>query len=227
MLCTGCGKYFTGYIAIIVGALLTMLVQSSSIFTSTLTPLVGLGVITLERVFPLTLGANIGTTFTAILASLTQEGDKLRDSLQISMCHLFFNISGILIWYPIPIMRRLPLYLAKKLGNTTAKYRWFAILYLIIAFFILPGLVFGLSLAGWQVAVGVLVPVAVVIIIIIIINIIQSRRPQALPAKLRNWNFLPAPMHSLRPYDRVFVIMKRRLRRNKSSANVGMVTADF
>ena len=58
-----CG-YFTGYLAILLGAGMTILVQSSSIFTSTLTPLVGMGVITLDRMYPLTLGSNIGTTFT-------------------------------------------------------------------------------------------------------------------------------------------------------------------
>lgn len=51
-----------GYLAICIGALLTVAVQSSSITTSTLTPLVGLGLIRLEQMFPLTLGCNIGTT---------------------------------------------------------------------------------------------------------------------------------------------------------------------
>ena len=46
---------------------MTFLVQSSSVFTSALTPLVGLGVISVERVYPLTLGSNIGTTTTALL----------------------------------------------------------------------------------------------------------------------------------------------------------------
>jgi sodium-dependent phosphate cotransporter len=57
-------KYFTGYLAILIGAAFTIVIQSSSVFTSALTPLVGLGVIDLERMYPLTLGSNIGTTFT-------------------------------------------------------------------------------------------------------------------------------------------------------------------
>ena len=55
-----------GYLAMAVGCGITILVQSSSITTSALTPLVGMGVIQLEQMYPLTLGANIGTTFTAI-----------------------------------------------------------------------------------------------------------------------------------------------------------------
>jgi sodium-dependent phosphate cotransporter len=72
-------------------------VQSSSIFTSTLTPLVGMGIITLERMYPFTLGSNIGTTITGIMAALTSTtAIELRNSLQIALCHTFFNILGIL-----------------------------------------------------------------------------------------------------------------------------------
>lgn len=53
-----------GYIAILIGCIMTILVQSSSIFTSALTPLAGIGVISIERIYPLTLGSNIGTTTT-------------------------------------------------------------------------------------------------------------------------------------------------------------------
>lgn len=203
-----CGRELAGYIAIVIGALLTILVQSSSIFTSTLTPLVGIGVITIDRMYPLTLGSNIGTTFTAILSSLAQESETIKLSMQVSMCHLFFNISGIILWYPIPFMRRVPISLAKKLGNTTAKYRWFAILYILMAFFIVPALVFALSLAGWQVTVGVIIPIIAIVIIIVVINAIQSKRPSILPVKLQNWNFLPAPMRSFKPYDRGVVTVK-------------------
>lgn len=57
---------FVNYLAILVGCIMTILVQSSSIFTSALTPLAGIGVISLERIYPLTLGSNIGTTTTGL-----------------------------------------------------------------------------------------------------------------------------------------------------------------
>ncbi|XP_008049971.2 sodium-dependent phosphate transport protein 2B [Carlito syrichta] len=141
--------WVTGYLAILVGAGMTFIVQSSSVFTSALTPLIGIGVITIERAYPLTLGSNIGTTTTAILAALASPGNTLKSSLQIALCHFFFNISGILLWYPIPFTR-LPIRLAKGLGSISAKYRWFAIFYLVFVFFLTPLAVFGLSLAGWH-----------------------------------------------------------------------------
>eukprot|EP00118_Oscarella_pearsei_P017501 m.174047 g.174047 ORF g.174047 m.174047 type:complete len:640 (+) comp39100_c0_seq23:691-2610(+) len=195
--------FLTGYIAILLGAGMTILVQSSSIFTSALTPLVGLGVVTLERTYPLTLGANIGTTVTGLLAALASSGD-FSNALQLAFCHLFFNITGILIWYPVPHLRKLPLFLARGLGNTTAKYKWFALFYLIIVFFLLPGCFLGLSLAGWYVLLGVAGPFVILFIAIIVINVLQRKKPEWIhPDKFRTWNFLPVWMHSLGPMDHI------------------------
>ena len=196
-------KYFTGYFAILVGAGLTMLVQSSSIFTSALTPLIGVGVVSLERAFPLTLGANIGTTATGILAALASTSN-LDKALQIAFCHLFFNISGIILWYPVPYVRKLPINTAKFLGNKTAEYRWFALAYLIFGFFLLPAAIFGLSLAGWQILLGVAVPIVLLLLFIIIVNILQRKAPDVLPEVLHDWKWLPKWTRSLEPYDRVF-----------------------
>ncbi|KAL6483615.1 hypothetical protein MHYP_G00084870 [Metynnis hypsauchen] len=195
-------SWVTGYLAIMVGAGMTFIVQSSSVFTSAITPLVGIGVISIERAYPLTLGSNIGTTTTAILAAMASPGETLANSLQISLCHFFFNIFGIILWYPVPITR-VPIRLAKALGDRTAKYRWFAIVYLILCFFILPLLVLGLSIAGWQVLVGVGVPVLTVVVFVVVVNIMQSRCGRYLCPALRSWDFLPKPLHSLKPWDRI------------------------
>ncbi|KAK0135590.1 Sodium-dependent phosphate transport protein 2B [Merluccius polli] len=194
--------WVTGYIAIVVGAGMTFIVQSSSVFTSAITPLVGIGVISIERAYPLSLGANIGTTTTAILAAMASPGETLGNSLQIALIHFLFNISGILLWYPIPFTR-IPIRLAKGLGDITASYRWFAAVYIICCFFVLPLSIFGLSMAGWQALAGVGVPLVVMLVVIMAINRLQRRRPSWLPAALRSWDFLPLWAHSLEPWDRV------------------------
>ncbi|TKS72421.1 Sodium-dependent phosphate transport protein 2A [Collichthys lucidus] len=195
-------EWLAGYIAMVVGAGVTFVVQSSSVFTSAMTPLVGIGVISLERAYPLTLGSNIGTTATALLAALASPGNKLAAAIQIALCHLFFNIFGILLWYPLPFMR-LPIRMARVLGERTAKYRWFAVLYLLLCFLLLPSLVLGLSLAGWQVMAGVGAPFLGVTVFIAMVNVMQSRSPGRLPTKLQTWDFLPQWMHSLKPLDRL------------------------
>ncbi|XP_059867760.1 sodium-dependent phosphate transport protein 2B [Delphinus delphis] len=197
--------WVTGYLAILVGAGMTFIVQSSSVFTSAMTPLIGIGVISIERAYPLTLGANIGTTTTAILAALASPGSTLKSSLQIALCHFFFNISGILLWYPIPFTR-LPIRLAKWLGSISAKYRWFAVFYLVTFFFLIPLAVFGLSLVGWPVLVGVGAPIIFVVFLVVAVGLLQSRCPRVLPQKLHNWNFLPLWMHSLKPWDKLITM---------------------
>uniref|UniRef100_A0A8C7KFX7 Sodium-dependent phosphate transport protein 2A n=1 Tax=Oncorhynchus kisutch TaxID=8019 RepID=A0A8C7KFX7_ONCKI len=194
--------WLAGYLAMFVGAGMTFVVQSSSVFTSALTPLIGIGVISLERAYPLTLGSNIGTTTTALLAALASPGDKLAAAIQIALCHFFFNILGILLWYPIPVTR-VPIRMARALGERTAKYRWFAVLYLLVCFLLLPSLVLGLSLAGWRVMVGVGAPFVGVTVFIALVNLMQAHSPGHLPARLQSWDFLPRWMRSLKPLDRV------------------------
>lgn len=252
----------------------------------------GIGVISIERAYPLSLGSNIGTTTTAILAAMASSGNTLDDALQVSnshahywiplkmishfnnskvqknysvyfiltynciiskyiyfcerfnflyisefiitntntnaqwfinqgeennciiilkvgswllqiaLVHFLFNISGIILWYPIPFTR-LPIRLAKSLGNITASYRWFAAVYIICCFFLLPLFIFSLSLAGWQVLAGVGVPLVVMLIIIVVINVLQKWKPGWLPTVLRSWEFLPLWAHSLDPWDKV------------------------
>jgi len=130
-----------GYLAILIGCGLTILVQSSSITTSVLTPFVGIGALQLEQMLPLTLGANLGTTFTGLLASLVATGV---DSLHVALAHLFFNVIGIIIWYPIPFMRNVPLRAARTLGRATRIWSGFPILYIIVIFLLLPITLFGI-----------------------------------------------------------------------------------
>uniref|UniRef100_A0AC11D0R6 Solute carrier family 34 member 1 n=1 Tax=Ovis aries TaxID=9940 RepID=A0AC11D0R6_SHEEP len=200
-------KYFptpftwaTGYFAMVVGASMTFVVQSSSVFTSAITPLIGLGVISIERAYPLTLGSNIGTTTTAILAALASPREKLSSAFQIALCHFFFNISGILLWYPVPCTR-LPIRMAKALGKRTAKYRWFAVLYLLLCFLLLPSMVFGLSMAGWRAMVGVGAPFGALLAFVVLVSALQHRSPGCLPKWLQTWDFLPLWVHSLKPLD--------------------------
>jgi len=122
-----------------VGTLATVMVQSSSITTSLLVPLAGAGVITLEQAFPVTLGANIGTTITALLASMAVSGPNAVFGVQIALVHLLFNISGILIVYPIEKVRRLPLRAARWLADWAVESRQVAIVFVALMFFVIPG----------------------------------------------------------------------------------------
>ena len=131
-----------GALSILFGMLLTISVQSSSITTSTFTPLVGMSIISLEQMLPLTLGANLGTTCTALIASLVTES---RNAVQIAVCHFLFNITGVTLFYPIKRIRELPINGAKRLGSMVVNYQWFSIFYTTYVFVIVPLLLLGIS----------------------------------------------------------------------------------
>ncbi|PIQ90757.1 MAG: sodium dependent phosphate transporter [Candidatus Omnitrophica bacterium CG11_big_fil_rev_8_21_14_0_20_41_12] len=123
-----------GYVTILFGTLLTVAVQSSSITTSLLVPMAGAGVLTLESILPVTVGANIGTTATALIASLT--GNVA--GLSIALVHFLFNMAGMLLWYVHPKMRQIPLTLCSRLANLTRTNRAYGVLYIVLVFFLIP-----------------------------------------------------------------------------------------
>jgi sodium-dependent phosphate cotransporter len=121
--------------AMLFGLFITVLVQSSSITTSLAVPLAGAGVLSLVQIFPYTLGTNVGTTITAILAALAV-GEI--SAVTVAFAHLLFNICGIVLIWPIPAIRRIPLRLAGNFAAVAANHRWFAIAYIVICFYAVP-----------------------------------------------------------------------------------------
>ncbi|MFQ5600180.1 MAG: Na/Pi symporter [Candidatus Krumholzibacteriia bacterium] len=128
------------YLALVIGTLLTVSVQSSSITTSLFVPLVGTGLLTLEQVYPLMLGANVGTTVTALLASMVGNAA----AIAIALTHLCFNVVGILIFLPMPFMRW-PVWIARRFANWATERRAMAIVYILVAFFGIPGFLIWLT----------------------------------------------------------------------------------
>jgi len=122
----------TAFRAFLVGLLLTAMVQSSSITTSLAVPMAGAGLLTLIQIFPYTLGANIGTTVTAILAALVTGN---LSAIIVALSHLLFNVSGIVIWWPFKFI---PITMAEKFAGIAVRRKYIAILYLIIVFFLIP-----------------------------------------------------------------------------------------
>ncbi len=121
--------------AMFFGVFITILVQSSSITTSLVVPLAGAGILRLEQIFPYTLGANIGTTITALLASLVS---GTITPLAVAFSHLIFNIFGIAIIWPIERVRNIPIISAQWFSEIAIQNKIYPIIYILVVFFIVP-----------------------------------------------------------------------------------------
>ncbi|MBW3664560.1 MAG: Na/Pi symporter [Actinobacteria bacterium] len=124
-----------GFAGIVIGMLVTIAVQSSSITTSILVPMVAAGVLTLPNAYPVTLGANVGTTVTALLASLAVE---LPAGLVIALVHTLFNVAGIALLYPLPGVRLIPVRLAEGLAEMAVRNRSMVVAYVLGTFVLVP-----------------------------------------------------------------------------------------
>ena len=127
------------------GTLMTIAVQSSSTSTSLIVPLAGNGLFKLKEIYPFTLGANIGTCITALLAATAVEGSHAIFALQIAMVHLIFNFSAVILIYGIPVLRRIPLRTARRFAQMASRQKWIVFAYVIGLFFVLPSFLIALT----------------------------------------------------------------------------------
>jgi sodium-dependent phosphate cotransporter len=132
------------------GTLITVLVQSSSTTTSLVVPLAGSGVFSLRQIYPFTLGANIGTTITALLAATAVTGANAIFALQIAFVHLSFNVLAVVVIYGMPFLRWIPPRAAEGLADLAMKNKLYVAAYVGLVFFVAPAILIGVSQAmGW------------------------------------------------------------------------------
>ena len=127
-----------GVLAILIGCIVTAMVQSSSITTSLLVPMAGVGLITLRQAFPVTIGANLGTTITALMASLAVSGPNAQAGIEIALTHLGFNLAATLLIYPWPPVRGSILSVVTRFADLATRSKLLAIAYLLVLFYGLP-----------------------------------------------------------------------------------------
>nr|VFJ43499.1 MAG: solute carrier family 34 (sodium-dependent phosphate cotransporter) [Candidatus Kentron sp. FW]VFJ63799.1 MAG: solute carrier family 34 (sodium-dependent phosphate cotransporter) [Candidatus Kentron sp. FW] len=127
------------------GTAVTMLVQSSSTTTSLIVPLAGTGLLNTREVYPFTLGANIGTCITSLLAATAISGEMAVFALQIALVHLTYNILGVIVIYSIKFLRELPVMGAEALARVATERKYLAVAYVLAVFFIIPLILMGIT----------------------------------------------------------------------------------
>lgn len=120
--------------SLICGFFATAFAQSSTLVTSLVVPFVANNKLSVKQIFPFIMGANIGTTITAVIASIS----KSDAALSIALTHVLFNFIGTLIFFPIPQIRAIPVTIARSLGKATLQNRLVGLVYIILVFFLIP-----------------------------------------------------------------------------------------
>ena len=125
----------TPYGSLFWGMGLTALVQSSSITTSLTVPLVATNIVTLRKVLPFLMGANIGTTLTALIASISTPNEA---SITIALCHVLYNTFAVILFLTIPFFQTMAVGLSEALGKMVKKQKWYGFAYVAVIFFFIP-----------------------------------------------------------------------------------------
>jgi len=122
------------YMAFLYGTFFTAAVQSSTVTTSLLVPLVANKRVSLPKSFPFIIGANVGTTITAVIAAIY----KTEAAIALAIVHILFNVIGAMIFLPFPTVRNIPVRLASYMGKVSVKNKFIGFAYILLTFFIIP-----------------------------------------------------------------------------------------
>lgn len=120
------------------GFLVTAMVQSSTTATSLMVPLAGSGALTLRQIYPFTLGANIGTTLTALIASFAFDGELGTIALTAGLVHFIYNVLAVTLIFGLPGLRYLPVRAAEWLAGLAVKRKIYAVAWVLGVFLVLP-----------------------------------------------------------------------------------------
>lgn len=116
------------------GVFFTAAVQSSTVTTSLVVPLVASKKVSVAKAFPFIIGANIGTTITAVIASIY----KSDAAIALAIVHILFNSFGAMIFLPFPEIRKIPIRMAEYMGKVSIENRIVGFAYILLTFFIIP-----------------------------------------------------------------------------------------
>lgn len=127
------------------GMLITIMVQSSSTTTALVVPLAGSGTFSVKQIYPFTLGANIGTTVTALIAAFAFSGVEAQFALQAALVHLLFNLLATALIFGVPFLRMTPLKAAALLGELGARNKLFVVAWVLGVFVVVPAVLIFLT----------------------------------------------------------------------------------
>jgi sodium-dependent phosphate cotransporter len=115
----------------------TAAIHSSSVTTSFCVMIAATEKVSPKKIFPYIMGANVGTTVTALIAAIGRSDA----AISIALAHFLFNLFGVLLFFPFPFLRNIPMLVAKWTADKAHQNLAFAFGYLTLIFFAIPFLV--------------------------------------------------------------------------------------
>jgi len=138
------------------GLILTIMVQSSSATTSMVVPLAALGLFSLRKVFPFVMGANIGTTTTALIAAAQSFGEPgFAEGMTIALCHFYLNTLAVVIAVIVPGVYTSVLGATQMLADAAERAPIALVGYLAALTLLMPAIVYLLPTAAAATVMGV------------------------------------------------------------------------
>ncbi|ESO83503.1 hypothetical protein LOTGIDRAFT_56585, partial [Lottia gigantea] len=193
-------SYLKGYVIIIMGCVMTIVVQDSVLLTGTIVLLPASRFINPDYLYPFVLGSNVGAALSLLFTAMSDPVTS-QVAFQIIYCHLIFSVSSFVLFYVIPYSSRIPLLFAEVLSKKFSKHRWFAFGLITVVFFGLPAVTYGLSLADQHYVISFLSVLVLISLVVSTISFMQAYAPSCLPLCMKTWEFLPEYMRSLEPYE--------------------------
>lgn len=126
------------FIGALSGALITALVQSSSTTTALTVPLAASGKFKVRDLFPFVVGANIGTTFTGLIAAFSASGAEADAAMAGALVHMLFNLFSAILILSIPFLRGIPPRCSDWLAGLAEKNKLYVFIYIGGVFFAIP-----------------------------------------------------------------------------------------
>lgn len=130
------------------GLILTIMIQSSSATTSMVVPLAAMGMFRVKKIFPFIMGANIGTTTTALIAASANVGEPgFEAGMTIALSHFMLNTVAVALVAGIPPLQTTILGAAELIADLAARWPGILLLYLATLMFVVPAIVYFLPYA--------------------------------------------------------------------------------
>ena len=120
--------------SLLFGAGITAFIHSSTVTTSLCVPLAATNKVSIRKLFPFIIGANVGTTITALMAALSRN----EAAIALAFSHLLFNTFTAIIVFPTPPLKIVFVKMARAIAQAFSSNRLLAVLYLVGFFFLLP-----------------------------------------------------------------------------------------